>query len=75
MDVKNDLCQWLSDENSQLWLDMDELKNKKRKNDIKNANKQLLQEMADKMNFVSTDQLKAAKKEISTLKSKVQSLD
>ena len=75
MDVKNDLCQWLSDENSQLWVDMDELKNKKRKNDIKNANKQLLQEMADKMNFVSTDQLKAAKKEISTLKSKVQSLD
>ena len=54
---------------------MDELKNKKRKNDIKNANKQLLQEMADKMNFVSTDHLKAAKKEISTLKSKVQSLD
>ena len=75
MDVKNDLCQWLSDENSQLWVDMDELKNKKRKNDIKNANKQLLQEMADKMNFVSTDHLKAAKKEISTLKSKVQSLD
>ena len=50
---------------------MDELKNKKWKNDIKNANKQLLQEMADKMNFVSTDQLKAAKKEITTLKTKV----